>query len=86
MIKRVYRSIGEKNLFITVTTRKANNISVWFGKFTFWQSKEHYDRGDCEGAYTYEGIFLGEYKSRLGKEANKFIDETLKRGEMIWPR
>jgi hypothetical protein len=83
MIKRVYRSIGERTIFITVTTRQASFAPVYFGKFTFWKSKEHYDRGDCDGAHTYTGIYLGDCELNLEVAINCSIDKIIKRGELI---
>ena len=78
MIKKIYRSSGEKTLYITVTTRKGNYVPAYFGKFTFWESKEHYDRGDCEGAVTYKGVYLGYIKLNLEEAINSSVDAIMK--------
>ena len=66
-----------KTHFITCTTRKANFVEMYFGKFTFWKNVENYKKGNCEGAITVSNVELGNDKNCLDIEANKFIDKYL---------
>ena len=79
MIKRIYAKDGIG--FITVTTRKANYADEYFGKFTFWKSKQAYENGDCEESTTYTNIPLGIDKNYLEIEVKKFCESKQSRLE-----
>lgn len=74
MIKHILYDKGDKKDFITVTTRRANYSTIYFGKFTFWGSKENFDKGDCHDAIEYNNVNLGDCKEYLPIEADKFIE------------
>ena len=74
MIKHIYKP----NRFITVTTRRSNYTDLHFGKFTFWNSKQDYDKGNCTGCVTFTGVPLGNCKPYLEIEAHRFIDKIMK--------
>ena len=65
---------------ISCTTRRANYTDLYYGKFTFWPSREAYQRGICKGTQTYKNILLSDVRigtSDLQTEAERFIDVVI---------
>lgn len=62
------------DIFISVTTRKANYVDQYFGKITAWPTKEAYDAGDCTRFATWDNVYLGDNP----KEFNAYIDKFIR--------
>ena len=62
---------------ISCTTRKANYQDIYFGHFTFWQTKEAYEKGDCIGTVELINHYMGEDKTYLPIEGDKIASWLL---------
>jgi len=78
MVRIYYKQCKDKAVVVTCTTRKANYVEQYFGKFTLWPSKEHYEKGNCNGAITWEGVYLGCDKNYLEIEGDKVATRMIK--------
>lgn len=64
----------QKGKYITATTRRSNYTDCHYAKYTIWPSRKNYENGNCEGAITYTGLYLGPDLTL----AEKYIMESAK--------
>ncbi len=79
MKTRFYRTRKDgSECVISCTTRRANKSISFYGKFTFWPTKAAYQRGDCEGAVTYNAIYLGKVEEVVSLWASNVADRIVR--------
>ena len=73
MLQHLYRG----GMFISLTTRRNHATNEYTGKFTFWPSEQAYRNVDCNNAWTFTAVYLGNIAT-IGEAIDEFIDNVLK--------
>lgn len=65
--------------YVTCSIRRANYTNLYFGWFSIWRTKSHFDKGICKYSIDNKNILLGN-SSEVKENALNFIIEH----EDIW--
>ena len=63
---------------VSCITRRRPHSRIFLGKFTYWPTKEAYDKGDCMKMVIWRGVIMGDDESMLEYEGFKQAEAMVK--------